>query len=275
MSSYNISYTLLSAYKSCNKKCFLQYIKKVIEPDKVNQRPFIVGTCADWLFGKWVEEGYVPGWMECKADSIFDWFSTKRKIVYRDVDDKEKMKAKLRRAVHDLEVCADDMSLWSKKFESQRKVIFDRDGFSFFAKLDMWFPEELEIWDLKITENKKYLDSFQLYFFAWMIETSLGVKVNALKFFSPLMHPYMKEVEWTDVERHKLETDLYGLLESLKNEVSWNKTSKDCWGCPVQTWCEMDAGNEEDAICEKTASGTISFSLKDTKDEDANSKTKL
>lgn len=262
--NFNISYTLLSCYKSCRKKCYLQYIKKVIHPDQVNQRPFIVGIVADWLFGKWVEGGYPPGWMEYKADGMFDWFSTKRKIIYRNTDDKDKMKAKLRRAVHDLEVCASDADLQSKRFETQRKVAFEKDGFSFFGKLDMWFPDERKIWDLKITENKKYLDPFQLHFFAWLIENSTPHQVQGLAFFSPLMRPYFREVDWTEVEKHQLESDLYGLLDMIKNETTWDKTAKDCWGCPVQSWCEIEGEKVSEG---KLMDGTLIFNLRDTEAE--------
>lgn len=261
----NINYTMLKAYKSCHRKCYLQYVKRVIASEQVDHRPFFVGICADWLFQKWVDRHYEQDWMYHKANEIFDWFATKRRIRFKGKDDRSNMKKKLQRSVADLQTCSFDSGLPERRFDTQKVVKFDREGVSFYGKLDMWFPDEALVWDLKITEATKYLDIFQLHMFSWLLENEPGscIKVKSVAFLAPLMRPYLRQSDWTDVDRHTLETELFALINMIKEESGWDKTSKDCWGCPVQTWCElMDDGTLECSVeAEKTKAGTLRIAL--------------
>lgn len=237
--SYDIrlSYTSLNVLRKCRYRFFLQYVKKLVDWDKIDQRPFIVGKIADWLFQKWIERSYPQGWMEYKADEMFDWFATKNRIVYKSRGDKDKLKFKLRNASRRMENSAFNWKLPDRRMMLQKKAYCTHDGFDFSGKLDLWFPEENLIWDLKITENKRYLDAFQLYVFAWIMEKS-DHEIKKLGFFSPMMRRDLYEYDWTHVERHQFEQELFELLELIRSN-SWEQTAKDCWGCPVRSLCEV------------------------------------
>lgn len=233
-----VSYTMLSTYKRCHRRAYLQYVKKLVPFDKVDHRPFIVGIVADWLFKEWVKGGYQGGWMEWKADGIFEWFARKRNIRYLGAGDKEKLKRKLTRAVVALECVALGESLPHRNFELQSEVGYAVEGgYDLTGKLDMWFPDEKAIYDLKITESTRYLDSFQLEYFAWLMERKTGVQVERLVFMSPLMSPSIREVPWLPGTKICLETDVMSMLGGMARE-EWEITAKDCWGCPVVKFCE-------------------------------------
>jgi len=234
----NISYTFLSTYKKCHRRAFLQYILKVVPPDQIDNRPFIVGIVVDWLFNKWVtEHSYEEGWMKENAEDLFEWFITKRKVRFKDSSDKASLIDKTVYSCEKLEEIAFAEHLPERVFETQHEVSFDRGSIHYYGKLDMWFPEELAIWDLKVTKYSKYLDKFQLQFFAWMMEECYGVKVSQLRFMSPLMVPAVKEVEWNPVIKHEVEEAVTTLNFSIANK-DWKITSKDCWNCPVARYCE-------------------------------------
>ena len=252
----NISYTMFSTYKRCHRRMLLQYIKKVVPYDKIDNRPFIVGICADWLFKNWATSGYPKGWMEMKSKGIFEWFATKKKIRYISADDKDKLIRKLALSVVSLEEAAFVERLPERKFELQKEVMVERGSFTLTGKIDMWFPEERAIYDLKITSSMKYLDDFQLRYFAWLVEHKYSVLVDRLAFLSPLMSPSIREVSWTPEDKTEFDLELMELLTMI-SEGKWEVTAKDCWGCPVMHFCE----EEGDSVDKVTRSESGGFSL--------------
>lgn len=236
MDEITLSYTFLSTYKKCPKRAYLQYVKRIIPPDKVNHRPFIVGIVADWLFRKWAEGGFVEGWMERKAEDIFYWFAARRNIIYRGAQDKEHLVRKLIDSVRHLETATYTEQLPDKKMELQKQVRFTYEGFNVFGKLDIWFPETGIIWDLKITTTTRYLDSFQLFFFAWLL-THENLNVNELAFFAPLMKPYVRSVDYNITGRQNFDLELARLISLLQSKF-WLRSTDDCFGCPVSHACE-------------------------------------
>jgi len=235
---------------------YLQYIKKVVPYEKIDNRPFIVGICADWLFKKWVESGYPKDWMENKAKEIFEWFATKKRIKYISSDDKEKLIRKLIVSVVDLQEAVYVEKFPERALILQLTVEYPVQSNNLTGKMDIWFPEEKAICDLKITASNKYLDEFQLRFFAWLVERKMQVSVARLVFLSPLMTPYMREVSWSPEDKVEFELDLMSHL-SLISDGRWEVTAKDCWNCPVAHFCEEGAVKES----KKTKSGGFSLNV--------------
>jgi hypothetical protein len=206
--------------------------------DKVNHRPFLVGLVVDWLFRKWIEEKYPEGWMEYKAETMYNWYEKRKNIIYKNPQDRGKMIKKLKKAVRLLEDAAFNELLPDRVVETNKKVAHMLDGVNWYGKLDLWFPEEKLVWDLKVTESTRYLDPFQLQFFAWLLEQK-GEAVQGLAFFSPLMKKSLREHEWSEVERVGLEREIFEIIGLIKDS-EWERTAKDCWGCPVVRFCESD-----------------------------------
>lgn len=252
-----LSYTFLSTYGKCHKRAYLQYVKKVVPTEKINQRPFIVGICADWLFKKWAGKGYPLGWMEEEARGIFEWFSTKRAIRYLDPADKEKMIFKLGKSVVALQEAALESKFPDKILDLQKEIRIPYNQFVLSGKLDIWFPEDKAIWDLKITSAVKYLDSFQLRYFAWLMERKYGISVESLMFLSPLMKPYLREVTWLPGDKVDFELALFNSLGQIASG-DWEITTKNCWGCPVSGYCEEFATGSER---ERTSSGGFKIKI--------------
>jgi CRISPR/Cas system-associated exonuclease Cas4 (RecB family) len=246
-----LSYTMLSTYQKCHRRMWLQYVKKLVPPEKVNQRPFIVGICADWLFKKWVERGYPLGWMEEESRGIFEWFSTKRNIRYLDPADKEKLIFKLGKSVVALQEAVLESKFPDRSLELQKELEVEHGQFTLTGKMDIWFSKERAIYDLKITVSTKYLDSFQLRYFAWLMERKYGIPVESLMFLSPLMRPYLREVTWLPTDKVDFESLLFYTLGQISSG-NWDITTKDCWSCPVASYCEEFAVQSES---ERTASG--------------------
>jgi hypothetical protein len=235
----NISYTLLSTYERCRKKCLLELVKRVVAFEEVNNRPFIVGSVSDWLFCHWIEEeNYKEGWMESRAEDLFAWFSKKRRIIYRDKGDKQKLIFKLQNAVRRIESAAFAENLPDRKLVLQKKIKTTRDGLNFVGKVDIWFPEEELLWDLKVTESTKYLNPFQLMFFAWLFSI-IDIPIKSVGFFSPLMKKYLRESDVTQLDLDETERRAYGII-ALMRENEWGATTTECWGCPVMDFCEED-----------------------------------
>lgn len=257
MKQFNISYTFISTYKRCHRRALLQYVEQVVPREKVDHRNFIVGICADQLFNKWVKEGYREDWMENEAESWFKWFAGKRLVRYRNIEDRDKLIRKLKISVNRLQEAVFCENLPQRNVEMQKKLEYLGEDFKFVGRLDMWFPDEKAVWDLKITEAKRYLDNFQLYFFAWLFK-QMGVEVKSLAFLSPLMQPYLKLVDWSLSALADFEQELFYLLELIKAE-DWRITAKDCWSCPVQSWCEEPPDSYKKV--EKTKAGGIRFDL--------------
>ena len=256
----NVSYTFLNTYKRCHRRAKLQYIDKVVDRSQINHRNFMVGTVVDWLFIKWIsEQRFLDGWMEMKAESMFRWFADRRHIIYRNDDDKENL---IRRTINVTRLLQEASyeeglpDLPEDAIDTQKIVKFKDvpgfEGFEFFGKVDLWFGGKQALWDLKVTIQKKYLDDFQLRFYAWMFD-HIGLNVKSLAFFVPELTPSFRPIDYDDSVKADTELEIIELLTKVKNEEEWAITAKDCWGCPVQTHC--DQKELGDMVAEKKEDG--------------------
>lgn len=242
------TYTFLNSYKKCHKQAYLQHIKKVIDPSKVNHRNFMVGLVVDWLFGKWISERrYEEDWMELKACTMFNWFAERRHIVYADEHDKERMIKRTIKVCRQLQFIAFDEGFPNEEIETQKKVLYKGNeefpDFEFYGKIDLWYPVMCEVWDLKVTIQKKYLDENQILFYAWLLQkTHQTVKAGA--FLVPELSSSIRPVDIDASRMIDFELELYELLREIQKEEEWLPTAKDCWGCGVRQFC----GEEEEFI---------------------------
>lgn len=259
-----ISYTFLSSYKKCHKQAYLYHIKKVVDRSKVDCRNFMVGLVVDWLFTKWIEREYSVDWMEEKAEVMFNWFANRRFVKYKHESDKEQLIQKTQNAARLLQEAAFEWELPKRKVEAQKKIEFkgsdEFEDFEFIGKLDLWFPEEKLVWDLKVTKVKKYLDAFQLRFFAWLL-TNTGETVKGAGFLTPLRSPVVSEVHLGYNETAEFEQELYSILLEVKQEEHWAATAKECWGCPVRYHCEQDFSSSFEA--KKKGDGGFEINFKE------------
>lgn len=239
----SMNYTFLSTFKKCRRKAYLQYIKEVVPRHKIDHRSFIVGTVIDKLLEQWIEKEYVDGYMEENARGLFNWYAERRHIVYRSTDDKEQLVQKTLKAARLLQEVVYDEGLPNEEIVPQKIVQFqDIEGFEefeFYAKIDLWIVSRKAVWDLKTTAQKKWLDPYQLEFFAWCME-HVGEPVEELAFLVPLMHPSVQYVELSTSHKIDFEIDLLGLLQEVVQEEIWSPNPKDCWGCPVYNHCEQE-----------------------------------
>jgi hypothetical protein len=209
------------------------------------------------LFNKWVKKGYPENWMENEAEGWFKWFAGKRLVRYKGMEDRDKLIRKLQISVNRLQDAAFSENLPQRNVVIQNQAEHLGENFKFKGRMDIWLPDEKAIWDLKITESKRYLDAFQLRFFAWLMKQK-GVETESLAFLSPLMRPYLRTVDWSLSILADLEHELFQLLELIKAE-SWEITAKDCWGCPVSRWCEEPT--ESYSKIERRKGGGVRFDL--------------
>lgn len=250
-----INYTFLSTFRKCRRKAYLQYIKQVVPRDKIDHRNFMVGTVVDKLLEQWIKRDYDENYMEGNARGLFNWYAERRKITYRNTDDKEQLIQKTEKAARLLQEVVFDEGLPNEEVVPQKIVKFqDIEGyeqFEFYARLDLWFPKRHAVWDLKTTVQKKWLDPFQLEFFAWALE-HVGETVEELAFLVPLIHPSVQYVEIDLSQKAVFELDIINLLEEVEKEEVWSPNPKDCWGCPVYHHCEQE--DEIAVVTEKKGS---------------------
>jgi len=252
-----INYTFLSTFKKCRRKAYLQYIKEVVPRHKIDNRNFMVGTVVDKLLEQWIKREYDENYMEGNARGLFNWYAQRRRIVYRDTGDKEKMILKTEKAARLLQEVVFEEGLPDEEIEPQRIIKFkDIKGyeeFEVYGKLDLWFPKRRAVWDLKTTLQKKWLDPYQLEFFTWMME-HVGETVEEAAFLVPLMHPSVQHIELNTSSKADFEIELFELFEEVLREEVWSPNPQDCWGCPVYNHCE-----QEDEIAVSTEKKGDSF----------------
>lgn len=238
-----INYTFLSAFKKCRRKAYLHHIKQVVPRQNVDNRNFMVGTVVDKLLEQWVKREYDEGYMEGNARGLFNWYAQRRRIVYRSTNDKEDLIRKAEKAARLLQEAVYEEGLPNEEIEPQRIVQFKDikgyEGFEVYAKLDLWFPKRHAVWDLKTTAQKKWLDPFQLEFFAWAME-HVGETVEEAAFLVPLLHPSVQHIDIDTSSKVDFEAELIELFEEVLQEDTWSPNPKDCWGCPVYNHCEQE-----------------------------------
>ena len=252
-----ISHTFLEAYKKCQKMAWLQYIKKVIPNEKIDKRNFLVGIVADWLFKKWATDmEFQPGWMETKSSIMYDWFESKNFVRYKGWEDRPLMKRKLQESTQKLEECVFELKFDEKRMDLQRSFKYSEDGVDFYGKMDIWFPDEKQVVDLKITKYKKWLKPEQLQFYTWIMRKN-NLEVNSAHFLSPLMPIFYIEEDISLSAVELFEEDMWKTIELIRNE-NWEETAKDCWGCPVEQFCTIP---EEDFIVDSKPNKIGGFSI--------------
>lgn len=241
-----MNYTFLSTFKKCRRKAYLQYIKEVVPRHKIDHRNFMVGTVVDKLLEQWVQREFDDGYMEGNARGLFNWYAERRYIHYRNTDDKEQLIQKTLKAARLLQEVVYDEGLPNEEVVPQKIVKFQDvkgfEEFEFYAKLDLWLPARRGVWDLKTTAQKKWLDPYQLEFFAWCME-HVGQPVEEMAFLVPLLRPsvqYFNQYEWNNSRAIDFEIGLLELLQEVVQEEVWSPNPKDCWGCPVYNHCEQE-----------------------------------
>lgn len=238
------SYTFLDTYMRCHKRAYLQYVKKVIDYNDYDNRPFIVGIVVDKLFEKWVQRDFELGYMEGNAEGLFNWYCQRRKVIWKGEGDKERLQNRAVKVARLLQDVALDAGLPDMgEIDVQKKVLYKGEPgfeeFEFYGKLDIWIPKFNAVWDLKVTTQKKYLKRYQLDFFTWLLERT-GHEVKEIAFLVPEMRPAVQYFDIEEADKVSFEQELLMLLSDIRNEEEWLPTAKECWGCPVWSHCDQD-----------------------------------
>jgi hypothetical protein len=105
-------------------------------------------------------------------------------------------------------------------------------------KLDIWFPDENRLIDLKVTKDKKYLDPVQLQMYTWGLRKN-NIIVDSAGFYSPLMKEFEIEADVSLTAVEKFEEDMWKDVKLIQEE-NWECTAEDCWGCGVKAFCNFD-----------------------------------
>lgn len=119
------------------------------------------------------------------------------------------------------------------------------------GKLDLLYTDEPSIWDLKMTENPKWLDRKQLIYYDFGMSLQLERKVKRCGFLVPAMNPPVQEIppvgraEWEELFEELnfgIQTIVSGQFPDLGNE------QEDCYLCFAKRFCRRYAGGPTSVV---------------------------
>lgn len=232
-----LSYSKKRTLLECPHKYELQYIRKV-QP-RAEERRFILPNSVDGGLNLWIKQGFQGALVEHVLIE-FDKKAESVTLRWRDGEDKPTLRNEAISTAAILEKVMRENGLCpSAGAISQKYIKVAVNDILITGYMDVYYKIEHEIYDLKTTKDKKWLDWNQLYFYDWAASIMMGRKIKKVGFLAPLMRePVQTKVvgkeEWGKVIN---EINVAVKLMEGKEFPATGDPSKDCYMCLLKFAC--------------------------------------
>ena len=265
---YKFSYSEKRDIVTCPHRYQLITIQGVQTVDADVVRRLLVPNTLDLALTTWVNNGFPGSLVEVARDRYEAYCKTnihsirwKHPMDFRDCD------LNLRDAAVKLEAAMRCNDLIRAGARAQVTIMVKVDlpngeQLKLTGRLDLLYPDMPEIWDLKTTDNAKWLDMDQLVYYDFAVSLMLGKKVKRCGFLVPLIDP---SVQYTDEigreEWEQLFEELnFGMQTITVNQFpDLGKTEVDCFMCFAKRFCRRYAGRGPKQIVTSGKSTKVGF----------------
>lgn len=253
----NISFSLLSMFKSCPRQAMLRLI---LPEAPQNQAPFIGGSVSHKLIEYWgTQTNYEPGWMQENVIRFYEEFEAKQEILkYRNYigamarnewgcsTDREFQIEKARRCVIGFEQIAARLNLkrHGARFERWMSKKIGTSIYNIKGSVDIYDPITNSIYDVKASATPGYGDPLQLKMYAFLtflIDKQMPAKAQ---FLLPILDDPFKLAVIPDGDTNKEVLAIVGdfIRHIQAGDFPVTPSSQACYTCSYKGSCPVFGG---------------------------------
>ena len=232
-----LSYSDLRDLVICPMRWELINVKGV-KPD-FDLRRFLVPNVIDQAFTDWVNQGFPDNQLLILALARFDMSIKTNFIRWKHPLDQQEERERTRRAAWNLEFAMRQRDMCRVGATSQNRIKLLIDTVKLTGRPDIIYHDSLEIYDVKTTEDKKWLDFGQLHYYAMAISAEKRQRISKVGFLAPLMDPVVQPCESTKEDWKNIVTKIKAAEVSVRTK-QFPPTGLDndaCYMCLVKRAC--------------------------------------
>jgi hypothetical protein len=238
----------MRAYEACPYQQKLVRIDK-LGPEKPDERRFIRGTTGHKFFELWAKRSFGDTMKPEMAANILDDLAAKKRIVWFNASDKEKMRkrvvaeaAMLMEAVkyHGLDSLKNlQMESWLSASLFGEHVIK--------GLLDALIDGGAWLLETKMSDDQKWIDPDQLVFYGFLLGLAKKRYPSRLSFFLPVMERVedrLLDIEFSEKDFVRINYRVRDLVTKwTAAEFPATGKGETCRYCEVKSYCSRRKGN--------------------------------
>jgi hypothetical protein len=249
---YKLSYSEKRDIIVCPHRYKLQSIDKI--PQTFDLRRLLGANVIDLALSDWIETKFA-GKLEDIAQARYVKYivSNKKALRWKSKSDMKDQEQKARETARKLEKAMRDHGLCLSDATTQTNVkaklkLSDGTQLKLTGRMDLFYTEHLWIYDLKTTEDKRWLDVDQLVYYDFVLSTMLGKKIKKCGFLAPLINPPVQEIPFVGKEQWQgLLNDLQRAIDTIEvgDFPDTGDEKQDCFLCFAKAHCKRNKHSAE------------------------------
>lgn len=245
--AFKLSYSEKRDITVCPHRYELIAIDKVQTFDVDIARRLLVPNVLDMALDLWVKATFTGSIEEIAVARYARYIQeNERSIKWKHPMDMRDCELKLRDASVKLEAGMRNAGLCTSDAVSQPDCkalleLSNGEQLKLTGRLDLLYTEEPSIWDLKTTDNVKWLDVDQLIYYDFAMSILLGRKVKRCGFLAPLIDPCVQEIPAVGRDAwNKLMDQLGTAVSRIHNKdfPDLGDEQQDCFMCFAKRFCK-------------------------------------
>lgn len=261
----NISYSAIAAYKRCPKRHRFDMEPKDKLPTMAvteNYRNVAAPSVLHKLVSLHIASGFEHGVMAADAVRAYTAYEKDHPVVYEKMsaatlkkmgvtNDRELQLRKLELAIAAMEEIATDLRWHRHRVAHDKWFTAPLQGTPYTLKgqTDVWDLDVDEIFDIKVTQDRKWGDPLQLDFYAMLISLTRGYMPKNGRFIFPLVSPRYRYVE-RRFSTENVDSALKEATDYVANIEAQRFPAKPidshyCYTCPYRRFCPLWGGKVE------------------------------
>lgn len=246
---FKLSYSEKRDITTCPHRYELISIQKIQTVDASIVRRLLVANSLDSSLDTWVKQSFTGSLEEIAVTEFNSRIkSAGRYIQWKSATDARECELNLRRGAVNLAKGMQEADMCRSDVETQPHVkailkLSDGQEIKLTGRLDLLYRDEPSVWDLKTTENVKWLDLDQLIYYDLAMSLQLGRKVKRCGFLVPLLNPPVQEIPAVGKDQwNRLIEELNQAIQHIHNSdyPATGDPSKDCFMCFAKKFCKRN-----------------------------------
>ena len=242
---YKFSYSEKRDITTCPHRYELITVRKI--PQDFEIRRLLVPNVLDGALDTWIKNLFTGHLVDIAVEHYRYYVeNNKRYIRWKHPMDMRDCEISLVDTANKLETAMKQYGLCRSDCIAQKNckaiiTLSNGSEIKLTGRLDLYYDEAPMIYDLKTTDNPKWLDIKQLIFYDFVISHMTGRKVKKCGFLAPMMNPPVLELDYVG----KAEWD--ELFQELNSAISvvtsgqfpdLGNKDEDCFMCFAKWYCK-------------------------------------
>ena len=235
---HHFSYSSKRDITTCPHRYELLHIKKIAQSFEPTR--FLVANTVDSVLTDWARAEFPKDWITKAGETTFKRLALSSKPKWKNVFEERDKKLVAVEACYKLEKAMREHGLCRPDAITQvnRKVVVGNVRMA--ARFDIMYTESNDIYDLKTTTSRRWLDVLQLVWYHMIQSVHIKHRAGKVGFLAPLISEPVQSFEvtpemWSETVSHI--NKAVGHIET-NDFPATGERDKDCYMCLVKHACK-------------------------------------